>query len=70
MVPLRTLPDVSGNRKSKKYLCISSSISPLPVMSDIVRNGNVGMLGHENMVFAFGILLASGVQAEIYVPPV
>ena len=47
-----------------------SLISPLFLTSDSVRNGNVGMPDHENMVFAFGILFLSGLQAKIYVPPV
>ena len=36
----------------------------------IVPNGTLAMQGHENMAFALGILLVSGLQHHIHVIPV
>ena len=37
-----------------------------PLTLDIVRSGTIGMSDPKNMVLAFGILLISGLHAEIY----
>jgi hypothetical protein len=45
----------------------STSAYVLQLTSDIVHNGTVVMPDHEIMVFAFGILLVSGLTHDIHV---
>jgi len=62
--------DISTSGLGGRHLVFQTSTYVVLLTSDIVHSGTVWMPDHENVVFAFEILLVSGLQHEIHELPV